>query len=76
MATKPNYTVTEAAKILGVSRQRVRKLIELGTLVAELTEQRAGPAVYLLSVASVEAFRRSPRIAGRPKSDTLSTAKT
>lgn len=53
-------TTSQAAAILQVSRRRVNELIELGTLQAT----RFGKA-WQVDPASVEAYKNSPRKAGR-----------
>lgn len=55
-------TTAEAAAILQVSRRRVNELITLGTLKAE----RFGNA-WQVDSESIEAYKNSPRKAGRPK---------
>lgn len=52
-------TTAEAAAVLNVSRRRVLKLIELGTLKAE----RFGMA-WSVDSASVDAYKNSPRKPG------------
>jgi len=61
MAT--TLTVTEAASVLGVSRQRVLRLIELGRLAAKSQTSRIGHRYHLIAAASVEAYQasRGPR---------------
>ena len=54
--------VIEAAEELGVTGQQVRKLIKEGRLRAE----QLSPRFYLVERASVEAYKRERRPAGRP----------
>jgi excisionase family DNA binding protein len=53
-------TTTEAAALLGVSRPRVLALIHLGTLQAKKHGRD-----WQVDAASVEAYKNSPRKAGR-----------
>lgn len=55
-------TTSEAAKLLGVSRPRVITLIHLGTLVATKPGRD-----WQIDPASVEAYKNSPRTAGRKR---------
>lgn len=55
-------TTTDAAELLGVSRARVITLIHLGTLVATKPGRD-----WQIDPASVEAYKASPRKAGRKK---------
>jgi excisionase family DNA binding protein len=54
--------VREAARELGVTDQHVRQLIRRGRLVGE----QPSPRLYLVERASVEAYKRQRRPAGRP----------
>ena len=56
------YTVTEAAAVLGVSRCRVLQFLKEGRLSA----RRKGP-IWLIPVAAVRKLAKIPREAGRPK---------
>ena len=62
MALEGYMRVTEAAAALGVTTRRVRQLIEEGVLKAE----SLSPRMYLVERASVEAYARTRRPAGRP----------
>jgi excisionase family DNA binding protein len=53
-------TVTEAAELLGVNRQRVHYLLKIG----RLPKRRVGP-IYLIPRKAVLEFERQPR--GRPR---------
>ena len=56
-------TIPEAARHLGVSRQRVHKLVELETLkIADHTDG----GTPLIKTDDVEAYRDSDRSPGRP----------
>jgi excisionase family DNA binding protein len=59
-----NLTTTEAAKLLGVCRSRINRLIETGRLPAT----KFGTA-WLVDSATLEAFSRQKRVNGRPKKD-------
>lgn len=61
----PDHTTTSAAEALGVSKRRVRQLIELGRLKATKHGRD-----WLIDGASVEELRGQDRKAGRPKSST------
>lgn len=61
-------TTTDAARRLGVSRARVIALIHLGTLVATKPGRD-----WQIEESSVEAYRESPRKAGRKKSMNVAT---
>jgi excisionase family DNA binding protein len=54
--------VKDAARELGVSDQQVRQLIRRARLVGE----QLTPRLYLVERASVEAYKRERRPAGRP----------
>lgn len=54
--------VQEAALELGVTDQQVRQLIRRGRLRGE----RPSPRLHLVERASVEAYKRARRPAGRP----------
>jgi len=54
--------VKDAARELGVSDQQVRQLIRRARLVGE----QLTPRLYLVERASVEAYKRQRRPAGRP----------
>lgn len=55
-----NLTTAEAAAVLNVSRRRVAELIRLGTLTATKFGRD-----WQVDSASVEAYKNSPRKAGR-----------
>jgi excisionase family DNA binding protein len=55
-------TTTEAAAALQVTRRRILELIRLGTLKAEKLGRD-----WFVDPASVEAFKATPRHAGRPR---------
>lgn len=59
---KDMLTVTEAAKVLGLSDVRVRQLCQQGRLGT-----KAGPRAYLISKAELEEFRRVERPTGNPE---------
>jgi excisionase family DNA binding protein len=54
--------VIDAARLLGVSHERVRQLVQRGVLRAE----RLGPRTILVELASVQAYKRTRRPPGRP----------
>lgn len=60
-------TTTEAAAALQVSRRRVVELIRLGTLKAEKPGRD-----WQVDLASVEAYKDSPRKAGRKPANVAS----
>lgn len=62
---EPSVSAAEAARMLGVTPGRVSQLIKAGKLTSRRTA--AGTSV---SLASVEAYGRSPRAAGRPRKAT------
>jgi excisionase family DNA binding protein len=59
--TRDSLTVAQAAEVLGVTPDRVRKLIVSGRLVAT----RFGARVYQIEPAALEAVRN--RTVGRPR---------
>jgi len=67
MSTIPNdaITVQSAAKILGISNQRVRQLCESGQLDAVIFGNQ-----WAVSLASVKNRKKSSPKAGRPASST------
>ncbi len=54
--------VKDAARELGISDQQVRQLIRRARLVGE----QLTPRLYLVERASIEAYKRERRSAGRP----------
>ena len=58
-------TAKQAAKKLRVSRTQVLRLIQKGKLKAEL--QYTPVPYYLVTVESVEAYKKTPRRPGPPK---------
>jgi excisionase family DNA binding protein len=54
--------VKDAARELGVTDQHVRQLIRRARLIGE----QLSPRLYLVERASVEAYKRERRPAGRP----------
>ena len=54
--------VVDAATELGVTPQQVRQLIRRGRIAAV----KVNPMMYLVERASVEAYKRNRRPAGRP----------
>lgn len=60
----PTMTAAEAARELGVTKGRVSQLISSGKLVGERLAEGTN-----VTVASVEAYKASPRRAGRPKKE-------
>jgi excisionase family DNA binding protein len=63
--TDAKISVTEAAEILGVSRQQTHNLVKNGTLAAE----KVGNA-YALDRQAVEEYAKEPRRPGRPRKAT------
>jgi excisionase family DNA binding protein len=61
MAVPEQLTTAEAAAALQVTRRRVQELIRLGTLKAKKRGRD-----WMIDPASVEAYKNSPRKAGRP----------
>lgn len=51
------YTVAEACKILGLTRQRVCQLIKSGQLEAEKPHEM----LYLIPAKALEKFQKTPR---------------
>ena len=66
-ATRDELTISEAARRLGVSRQRVHQLITAGKLEARKVIQPQGTALWLIQRAAVERHarrrNRRPRLA-------------
>lgn len=55
-------SVTDAAKLLDLSEERVLQFVRAGRI-----EGRQLKREWVLSLASVRAFKRKPRPEGRPK---------
>lgn len=60
-------TASQTAERLGISRQRVRVLIERGDLPARIGRIPGQAAAYLIPASAVAAFARRRRQPGRPK---------
>ena len=56
-------TVSDAAKLLGVSRARVLQFIDDGRLAAK----KVTPKLYLLELRDIRRFSAVPRTPGRKK---------
>lgn len=77
MARRPSsageVTITEAARLLGVSRQRVYQLIKAGKLAARQVMQPQGTRLWLIQRAAVEQHSRrangAPRMRSHPSAD-------
>jgi len=59
MPAKKTYTVAEAAKIKGISRQAVHLAIKNGTLKAK--EKKVTRSEWLISAADLEKYQPSDR---------------
>ena len=57
MANKKTYTLTEAAKYLGVSRQSVHLAIKKGKLIATMGEVTQVVDALLIDAKSLKAYR-------------------
>jgi hypothetical protein len=55
-------SIPEAAKLLNLSERRVLMFVTTGRIEARQLKRE-----WVLSVASVKAFGRKPRVTGRPK---------
>lgn len=56
-------SVQDASKIIGCTDGRIWQLINDGTLPAQKFNGRA----YLIDLAAVQAYAKSPRLVGRPR---------
>lgn len=59
MSTKEYLTMTEAAKLLGISRQRIHQIVA----AKKITTEQPSPRLRLISVAEFERLKKIRRSA-------------
>lgn len=59
----PFYTITEAAKVIGLTPSRLRQMLGTG----DLEGMKAGPRAWLIPKKEVERLKKLPQTVGRPR---------